>query len=80
MLMETVIEFDLGMFNFVRELYEAYDAVDQSVWADAFQKDGIPSLITACIIREVRRARGCLRFLRGRTTIPFTAHAQYLPR
>ena len=46
--------------HFDGDLYKAYDTTDHGIWAEAFNDAGIHPIITAAMIREVRRCRGRL--------------------
>ena len=53
---EKAIEFDRDVFIFDGDIWKAYDTVEHAVWAEARLAKGVPRIIVAAYIREVRRA------------------------
>lgn len=57
MVIEKAVEFDEPLFVFDGDLHKAYDRVKHSDWIRCHQKRGIPQIIIAAWIREVRRGK-----------------------
>ena len=60
-IVEKAVEFEESVFMFDGDLHKAYDRVKHSHWIRCHAKRGIPRVVTAAWIREVRRGRALFK-------------------
>ena len=61
LLAEKAIEIDEALFIFDGDLHKAYDKVRHTDWIRSHQRRGIPKILTAAWVREVRRGRAHMK-------------------